>query len=139
MSDIQSGPSVSCSRIFSMDSGISGSMALNGSTMKAVAIVAIETISPIFHPPRRPKLFLSRGMIESASSCPHGMNSFLRLCIDAYSIGGMNITGYEITVPYCCASSAEKPYWKSSTTRLPSSAPKRKRRNSMNIPPTPGR
>ena len=51
----------------------------------------------------------------------------------------MNITGYEITVPYSCANSAEKPAWSRSTSIFPSKAPTKNMASSMNMPPIPGR
>ena len=82
----QSGPSsiafIACSRC----SGIGGSQALSGSAAKAAARVATDTMTAIQNPPRCPKCLLS-------SAYPDSNMFALRLCTDAYIIGGTNIRG----------------------------------------------
>ena len=89
---IHTGASIICSIALSNHSGVGGMIPLRLSPTNPVARVATDTIRAILNPPSCPKLLLSRAY-------PVSKNSFLLLVAEAYSIAGMNITGYEMTVP----------------------------------------
>ena len=69
---------------------------------------------------------------------PSSNMPFLRLADDAKSIAGMNISGYEISIPYLVAKSADTPKVRPTVTMLPSIAPIMNITMSQNIPVPPG-